>query len=131
MLTNNSFSLNADNLEIFFLARINECNSPILYGEGYTIGLFDDLKDKITPESAFKLIPTAIQIILANKDKEAFAPAIALLSTLIRITNTTQQPTELLSRWDELQNAVKQHLSNSYVKLAWNWLCEWYRIKQN
>jgi len=125
----NITTLNPEKLSQLFKERTDKWPHPIMYKECYTIGLFDDFSDETTGTAAFKLIPVALEIALSHKKSSLFPAALSLLDTLVRLSNTTEQPLELTERWSELITAMESHQENSYVKITRTGLREWYRLK--
>lgn len=94
-----------DHLRSFFRARIREWRHPLFNGECFTIGVFDDLIDAITPENAFALLPTAIAITREWSGSEIQVTALTLIEDLARKSGTTQVPAGLLDLLREINKA--------------------------
>ena len=94
-----------DHLRCFFHARIREWRQPLFSGECFTIGVFDDLIDAISPETAFALLPTAIAIAREWADSEIQLTALSLVEELARKSATTQIPAGLIELLREINNA--------------------------
>ncbi len=96
----------SDHLRSFFRVRIREWRHPLYSGECFTIGVFDDLIDAITPETAFALLPTAIAIAQESSGSEIQTTALALIEDLARKSDTTEIPaglSDLLRSMDSTQ----------------------------
>ena len=94
-----------DHLRSFFRDRIREWRNPLFSGECFTIGVFDDLTEAITPGTAFALLPTAIAITREWSGSEIQITALALIEDLARKSGTTQIPVGLLDLLREINHA--------------------------
>lgn len=83
----------------------------------------------INSATAFQLIPTAIEIVLSNPTLPKLAQALSLLSELAYLSTTTELPEELKLAWTKLEKIAQTNIDNCDVKLYWEGICEWYRIK--
>ena len=96
--------------------------------EGGTIGIFDDLRD--FKYSSFVLIPTAIEIVLAQEKEESFTTALSLFYRCMEESDTTERPIELQEQWEKLHDKVNK-LGTKDTLLLWKGICKWYRMDQN
>ncbi len=99
-----------------------------MYVEGGTIGIFDDLQD--FKYSSFALLPTAIEIVLAQEKEENFTIALSLLHRCMKESDTTEIPIKLQEQWEGLQAKVNR-LGTKDSLLLWKDICKWYRVDQS
>jgi len=105
------------------------------HGEGFTIGLFDDLActeaasgdDCIESEPAFRLLATAVSLVLEQRETSLVECAFELLSQLVRCSATTEMPGLLRQRWRELGASARA--CSSWTLTCWQGIEEWYRLR--
>ncbi len=111
-----------DHLRNFFRARIREWRHPLVSGECFTIGVFDDLIAAITPETAFALIPAAIAIAREWSGSDIQITAISLVEDLARRSGTTQMPVGLLELLHDINTAQPTGTRDATIGIQ-----RWYR----
>lgn len=112
-------------LELFTL-RTAKWKSPYMYVEGGTIGLFSDFENFEKKYIAYELIPSAIDIVLAQDDPNLLATALSLILACITESDTAEVPNELINKHDRIKRLVLK-LENRESLLQWRQICEWYR----
>ncbi|PRR79853.1 hypothetical protein [Clostridium vincentii] len=112
-----------------FDVRTKEWKYHIVSNECGTFGVFGDLA-KLSYIQGFKLIPTAIEIVNNQIDKDLITTALSLLLTCIETSNTTEIPNELLQQWTSINNKVNESNVEDSMKM-WNAINRWYRIDES
>lgn len=82
----------AQSLRRLFEARVTGWGKPFAYEEFITIGLFSDLEQEIESDVAFKLVGPAVNIALEQNRADGLVCALALLTSLVEATHTTEVP---------------------------------------
>jgi hypothetical protein len=91
-----------------------------------TVGLFDDLVQMISVDSAYSLVNPAVSICLEQTDKDLSITACSLIMAMVEKSNTTQLPKNLLEKWQLLSEKMLM-LDDSNANLLWRGIKQWYR----
>lgn len=110
--------------EIFNL-RTKEWKYSQMSIEGGTVDIFGDLHS--FKYSSYNLIPSAVDIVLAQEETELFATSLSLLHRCIEESDTTEMPDELSKQWNKIGDKADKLQSKESI-LLWNSICKWYRV---
>jgi hypothetical protein len=112
-------------LKTLFTLKTSHWKYWISIGE-VTYGTFDDLRQSLNPSLAFSLIPTSVEIILSQTDKDLFITALSLLEGLARESNTTEIPIYLKENWKEVKQRALEIKDKDCILLL-DYIETWYR----
>lgn len=116
-----------DKLPELFDKRSNRWEFPYMHTDEGTIGAFDDLIRNVPCETAYKLIPIAIDITLQQHEKKLFVTALSLLSELVSKSNTTEIPKSAVEKLKDLESKVNFYQIKE-INTYWNYIKNWYRF---
>lgn len=120
-----ALSGDAESLRRLYDARLAGWGKPFFSGEGFTIGTFSDLEQEIESDVAFRLVGTAVEIVLEQSRAEEMVFALSLLRALVEVSHTTEVPAPLRAAFQTL--TVKARAVGSEAERQLSELVRYYR----
>ncbi|WP_432720089.1 hypothetical protein R0381_003445 [Jeongeupia wiesaeckerbachi] len=95
---------NPEELKALFRARVSGWGKTYAHEEEMTVGLFNDLEQKIEPYVAFSLLSEVVELAASEEDFDGFNCALDLASSLVVASGTTEIPGALQAKFSALES---------------------------